>query len=56
MRGCDQPGADALFSYVSAEARVPASHPLRLIRAVMDEALEALSAEFEVLYARVGRS
>lgn len=56
MRGCDQPGADALFSYVSAEARVPASHPLRLIRAVVDEALEALSAEFEVLYARVGRS
>ena len=30
-------------------------HPLRLIRAVVDEALDALSAEFEALYARVGR-
>ena len=55
MRGSDQSGAGALFSYVSAEARVPASHPLRLIRAVVDEALEALSTEFEALYASVGR-
>lgn len=55
MRGSDRAGADGLFSYVSAEARVPATHPLRLIRAVVDEALEALSAEFEALYARVGR-
>jgi transposase len=46
---------DALFSYVSAEARVPVAHPLRLIRAVVDEALDVLSADFERLYARVGR-
>ena len=35
-------GADArtesLFNYVGCEARVPANHPLRLIRAVVDEA------------------
>ena len=55
MRGSDRPGEGALFSYVSAEARVPASHPLRLIRAVVDEALDAMSAEFEALYSRVGR-
>ena len=48
-------GSGVLFSYVSAEARVPASHPLRLIRAVVDEASKALSPEFEALYARVGR-
>ncbi|WP_376100828.1 IS5 family transposase (plasmid) [Roseomonas sp. CCTCC AB2023176] len=54
MRGADGQTA-ALFSYVSCEARVPADHPLRLIRAVVDEALEALSGEFEGLYARVGR-
>src|SRR4028119_2385738 len=58
-RGGGVGGADeqtaALFSYVSCEARVPADHPLRLIRAVVDEALEALSGEFEGLYARVGR-
>ena len=55
MRGRDQSGSGGLFSYVSAEARVPAAHPLRLIRAVADEALEALSGEFEALYARAGR-
>lgn len=34
---------------------MPADRPLRLIRAVLDEALEVLSPEFERLYARVGR-
>ena len=55
MCGSDHAGAEALFSYVSAEARVPAGHPLRLIRAVVDEALDVLSGEFEALYARTGR-
>jgi transposase len=54
MRGGDE-GRGHLFSYVSCEARVPAEHPLRVIRAVVDEALEVLSAEFDALYARVGR-
>ncbi len=35
------------FSYVSCEARVLADHPLRLIRAVVDEAMDVLSPEFE---------
>jgi transposase len=55
MRGGDRAAGDALFSYVSLEARVPASHPLRLIRAVVDKALEVLSPRFEELYARTGR-
>lgn len=54
MRGEDQRAA-LLFSYVSCEARVPAYHPLRPIRMIVDEALEVLSPEFERLYARVGR-
>jgi len=54
MRGGDEQAA-SLFSYVSCEARVPPGHPLRLIRAVVDEALDVLSPEFERLYARVGR-
>jgi len=54
MRGEDRQTA-ALFSYVSCEARVPSDHPLRLIRAVVDEALEALSPGFERLYAQTGR-
>jgi transposase len=40
---------------VNCEARVPADHPLRLIRSIVDEALEVLSVEFEALYAKVGR-
>jgi transposase len=54
MRGGDEQ-TGALFSYVSCEARVPPDHPLRLIRAVVDEALDVLSPEFDRLYARVGR-
>ena len=54
MRGDDEQ-TGALFSYVSCEARVPPDHPLRLIRAVVDEALDVLSPEFDLLYARVGR-
>jgi hypothetical protein len=54
MRGSDEQ-TGALFSYVSCEARVPADHPLRLIRAVVDEALDVLSPEFDRWYARVGR-
>ncbi len=54
MRGSDEQ-TGALFSYVSCEARVPTDHPLRLIRAVVDEALEVLSPEFDRLYARIGR-
>jgi len=54
MRGDDrQP--DAMFSYVSAEQRVPQDHPLRAIRALVDDVLRDMSGEFEGLYARVGR-
>src|SRR6187200_749518 len=54
MRGDDrQP--DAMFSYVSAEQRVPADHPLRAIRALVDETLREMSREFDGLYAKVGR-
>ena len=37
------------------EARVRADHPLRAIRAIVNEALAALSGEFAALYARIGR-
>lgn len=54
MRGSDDQPA-SLFSYVSCEARVPSDHPLRLIRAVVDEALEVLSRGFDGIYAQAGR-
>lgn len=44
-----------MFSYVSAEQRVPKSHPLRAIRALVDDVLRDMSREFDGLYARVGR-
>ena len=54
MRGDDRQQG-AMFSYVSLEQRVPEHHPLRPIRAMVDEALIELSAAFEGLYSRVGR-
>src|SRR5919112_214693 len=50
MRGSDTT-MGSLFSYVDVECRIPARHPLRLIRAVVNEALAALDAEFARLYA-----
>ena len=35
-----------LFSYISPEARVPASHPLRKIRELVREVLSELSRGF----------
>lgn len=54
MRGGDTK-TEALFSYVSCEARVPLDHPLRPIRRIVNEALGVLSPEFEKLYAKSGR-
>ena len=54
MRGDDrQP--DAMFSYVSAEQRVPKDHPLRAIRDLVDSVLRDMSREFDGMYATVGR-
>ena len=44
-----------LFSYVSLESRIPESHPLRRIRALLDEALESMSRDFDRVYAEGGR-
>ena len=49
MRGGDA-RTEALFSYVSCERRVPTDHPLRAVRKIVNEALTALSPEFEKLY------
>jgi transposase len=54
MRGNDQQQG-AVFSYVSLEQRVPADHPLRKIRAMVDEALVALSPRLTELYSTTGR-
>jgi len=54
MRGDDQQ-QNHMFSYLSPEARVRKDHPLRAIRAMVDEVLTQLSRRFDAMYARVGR-
>ena len=54
MRG-DDPRHDAMFSYVTPEARVRADHPLRPIRRMTDAALQTLSPRFARLYSTIGR-
>jgi transposase len=54
MRG-DTPDVDEMFSYVTLEQRVPADHPLRVVRRLTDEALATLSPRFTQMYAKTGR-
>ena len=54
MRGDDQQ-QNHIFSYLSPEARVRKDHPLRAIRAMVDEVLSQLSRRFDGMYATVGR-
>ena len=54
MRGSDREQG-SMFSYVSLEARIPADHPLRPMRVMVDEALQGLSRRFSSLYAATGR-
>jgi len=54
MRGDDR-GPDAMFSYIRPEQRVPADHPLRRVRDMVDAALQELSGEFARLYPKTGR-
>ena len=54
MRGADERTGE-LFSYVDLERRVRTDHPLRPIRALVNEALASLQQEFAPLYARIGR-
>jgi transposase len=54
MRGEDE-RRDGLFSYLPLERRIPSDHPLRAIRTLSDEALSALSRDFNKIYSRDGR-
>ena len=45
-----------MFSYLSPDALVPADHPLRAIRPLVNAALEWLSPQFSRLYATGGRA
>lgn len=54
MRGEDRQ-QQAMFSYISPEARVPKDHPLRPIRFMVDKALSDLAPIFQQMYSEAGR-
>ena len=54
MRGRDTQQS-AMFSYLSPEERIPADHPLRPIRRMVDQALAGLSRHFDEMYSTFGR-
>lgn len=54
MRGADERQA-ILFSYRSIEDRIPADHPLRAMRRLVDPLLVELSPRFQRLYSAIGR-
>ena len=54
MRGADHQQS-TMFSYISAERRVPKDHPLRAIRFMTDTALKEMGPRFEAMYASGGR-
>jgi transposase len=54
MRGEDKQQG-VMYSYINLEDRVPYDHPLRRIRAMVDNSLKELSLHFEALYSRRGR-
>lgn len=55
MRGTDEQ-TGSLFSYRSPESLVPLDHPLRVIRGIVNAALERLSPDFARLYSPYGRA
>lgn len=54
MRGEDT-NQQAMFSYISPEARVPEDHPLRPIRVMVDNTLNNLAPLFQKMYSNAGR-
>lgn len=54
MRGHDQPQT-SMLTLVNPEQRVPANHPIRLIKALAEVALKELSPLFAQMYSEVGR-
>jgi transposase len=54
MRGSERE-QPAMFSYVALEDRIPADHPLRTVRPIVNRALASLSPTFDQIYGDGGR-
>jgi hypothetical protein len=55
MRGDGIEPQPHMWSYMPLEQRIPADHPLRPLRAMVDRVLQELSPQFDELYSKVGR-
>ncbi|OHD67681.1 MAG: hypothetical protein A2W19_11920 [Spirochaetes bacterium RBG_16_49_21] len=55
MRGTDNQPQIEMYSYIPLETRIPAKHPLRKIREIVDSVLEEMDKEFDALYSHTGR-
>ena len=53
MRGHDRPQT-TMLTLVKPEQRVPANHPIRLIKQLAEVALKELSSLFDQMYREVG--
>src|SRR6267378_7816840 len=54
MRGYDRPQS-TMLTLVNPEQRVPAKHPIRLIKELAEVALKELSPLFDEMYSAIGR-
>lgn len=55
MRGRENRQSELFSYFVCPEERVPAKHPLRLIKADVERVLQSMSPEFDKLYKKRGR-
>jgi transposase len=54
MRGMEEKQMDA-FCYISMEDRIPARHPIRPFKVMVNEVLRDMDADLESIYADSGR-
>ena len=54
MRG-ENTKQSSMLMLMSPESRVPATHPIRRIKALSDDALAKLSSVFDAMYSSDGR-
>ena len=54
MRGKHDPQV-SILTFIDLETRVSPDHPLRIIKAIADQALAELSPDLDRMYAEVGR-
>lgn len=55
MKGKYEASQQEMYSYIPLETRIPAKHPLRKIKEIVDSVLEEMETDFNALYSHTGR-